>query len=317
MTTIKSQVLVVGFGSAGQRHAKNLELLDFDVAVVTSSNIIEYINYKTIDEAVQNNTFKFVIISTPTEQHSREVKLCIEHDIPCFVEKPLAASLANFKDSVDKIPNNYICSVGYLLRYHPIIKLLIKELPRLGVLYDSTISFGQYLPWWRPNTDYSKCYSAYTKLGGGVLLDSSHEIDLIYYLFGEVSSLVAISGKFSNLNIDSDDECFAIFIMASKQVVQLKLDYLNKIPERKIVVNGEHGSIMADLVKEEYQSHIKNVERKESFSIDRNQIFIDELIDFSERYNECLLPSLRDSIYVLKIIDAIRNSSVEKKWIKI
>jgi CMP-N,N'-diacetyllegionaminic acid synthase len=316
-SSIKSKVLIVGFGSAGQRHAKNSELLGFDVVIVTSSISTEYPCYKTLGEAIQKNTFKFVIISTPTNKHSSELKVCIEHNIPCLVEKPLAISLIDLRKTVKKIPDNYICSVGYLLRYHPIIKLLVKELPKLGVLYDSSISFGHYLPWWRPNTDYSKCYSAYINQGGGVLLDSSHEIDLIYYLFGVVSSLVAVSGNFSNLDIDSDDECFAIFRMASKQVVQLRLDYLNKIPERKIVINGKNGSIVADLMKEEYHSNINSVERKESFSIDRNQIFIDELMDFSHKYNECLLPNLNDSIYILKIIDTIRKSNIEEKWIKI
>ena len=48
-------------------------------------------------------------------------------------------------------------------------------------------SVGQYLPEWRKNTDYRKGVSARQDLGGGVLLELSHEIDYIQWIFGEIA----------------------------------------------------------------------------------------------------------------------------------
>ena len=44
---------------------------------------------------------------------------------------------------------------------------------------------GQYLPDWRTNADYSKSYSASFEMGGGVLFDLIHEIDLAVNLMGQ------------------------------------------------------------------------------------------------------------------------------------
>ena len=45
----RPRVLVVGFGSAGQRHAKNAMMLGYHVEVVTSSDISEYHYYHTLN----------------------------------------------------------------------------------------------------------------------------------------------------------------------------------------------------------------------------------------------------------------------------
>jgi CMP-N,N'-diacetyllegionaminic acid synthase len=63
---------------------------------------------------------------------------------------------------------------------------------------------GSNLPDWK-KTDYSKSYSASKKLGGGVLLDLSHEIDYLHWIFGDLNILYSYNKKISNLDIDCDD----------------------------------------------------------------------------------------------------------------
>ena len=43
---------------------------------------------------------------------------------------------------------------------------------------------GQYLPDWRPGTDYKSGVSAQKDLGGGALLELSHELDYLQWFFG-------------------------------------------------------------------------------------------------------------------------------------
>ena len=118
--------------------------------------------------------------------------------------------------------------VAYNFRFHPVLNYLRKELKDQQVI-STNIYCGQYLPGWRPNTDYRKCYSSSKKEGGGVLRDLSHEIDYAIWLFGEYEKLTAIGGKYSSLEIDSED-CISILLKMEKcNIVNITLNYLDKI----------------------------------------------------------------------------------------
>jgi predicted dehydrogenase len=307
--------LIVGFGSAGQRHAQNASTLGFDVIIVTSGKPSLYPYYPNLRSAFEKENPQAVILASPTSRHTDELKECVAHSVPCLVEKPLTIGFSEFQSQIGDPPPQGNYRVAYCLRYHPMVQKLKSEISSLGPLYDASLVFGQYLPWWRPNTDYRQCYSAFIDQGGGVLLDSSHEIDLIHYLFGDVLSLTAVSRKTSALEIESDDLGVVIFKMTSGQLVQLNLNYLNQIPERRIVINGERGSIHVDLINARYRSYVNDVNDDEVFEIDRNQLFLDELSDFINHPDECLLPDLNESMATLKVIDSIRQSSIEEQWI--
>ena len=72
------------------------------------------------------------------------------------------------------------------------------------------------LPDWRPQSDYRKGVSAIKKLGGGVLLELSHEIDYATWLFGNPISLFCSSRKLSNLDLDVEDYANLIFEYGDK-----------------------------------------------------------------------------------------------------
>ena len=74
------------------------------------------------------------------------------------------------------------------------------------------------MPHWR-DCDYRQNYSAKKNLGGGVLLDLSHEIDLAFYLFGKLKLEFAQNFKISELDIDSDD--FAFLALKNKNTITL------------------------------------------------------------------------------------------------
>ena len=76
---------------------------------------------------------------------------------------------------------------------------------RYKKIWSVNIFCGAYLPCWINNIHYSKSSSAKKKLGGGVLLDLSHELDYIQWLFGKMEIEYCKSKKLSNLNIETDD----------------------------------------------------------------------------------------------------------------
>ena len=94
--------------------------------------------------------------------------------------------------------------VGYNLRFNPIINFLKKKI-KSKKIWNVNLFCGSYLPGWRSNIDYKKSSSAKKGLGGGVLLDLSHELDYLQWLFGNITIQYCKSKKLSNLNINTDD----------------------------------------------------------------------------------------------------------------
>ena len=88
------------------------------------------------------------------------------------------------------------------------VKNFLKRKIRLKKIWNVNIFCGSYLPNWRSNIDYRKSASAKKHLGGGVLLDLSHELDYVQWLFGKIVIEHCKSKKLSNLNIKNKSGSF-------------------------------------------------------------------------------------------------------------
>ena len=77
-----------------------------------------------------------------------------------------------------------------------------------------------------PKADFKESYGAELRKGGGVLYDSSHEIDLVQYLFGETKSVSAFLGNLGVLGINSDELCSMNMTLKNDIKVNISLDYL-------------------------------------------------------------------------------------------
>jgi predicted dehydrogenase len=111
------------------------------------------------------------------------------------------------------------------------------------------IKVGQYLPDWRLNKDYTKSVSAQKKLGGGVLLELSHEIDYSTWIFGIPKKIFGLKKKISNLKIDVEDVATLIFEYP-KKIIQISLDFLQQVPKMEIKIVCDRGTIYADLINQ-------------------------------------------------------------------
>ena len=240
------KVLVIGYGSIGKRHCSVLQLLipGIEIVVVTKQKLDNFETYEKIQDVIEIDSFNYFIISTETIKHFEQLFLLNDKvkDKDILVEKPI---FSDFNIGLEKIQNRIYC--GYNLRFHPIISELKEQLYIERILSISVIC-GQYLPSWRPDTDYRLCYSASKERGGGVVYDLSHELDYISWLCGSFVDLKSIGGKISNLEINSNDYASVIGITNKKTFVSIVLDYLSFVPQRKIVLNTDSKTFEADLV---------------------------------------------------------------------
>lgn len=304
---------VIGFGSIGKRHCANLlELGVKDIVLLrdkSKGNDYGLEEIYNIDDFFLYN-FDFVIISNPTAFHFDFLKPLINRNQNLIVEKPIAATENEYfqlKELLKSYQGHGLCA--YNLRFHPAIKKVkeLLDIGKAGRIYSARFFVGQYLPDWRPNTNYRDSYSSKSELGGGVILDLSHEIDLAYYLFGEVkSNFHSITTKLSNLDINTEDISEVHYQTENNSIISIHLDYLVQGYSRHFEVIGETAQINCDLFTNEIKVIGKNNEIIEIYNFDnftRNDMYIEMLKYYLNHFKEyqILTPNLLDGLYTLKI----------------
>ena len=138
------------------------------------------------------------------------------------------------------------------------------------------VNCGQYLPTWRPDSEYQNSYSAKKVDGGGVLLDLSHEIDYVQWLFGKINEIKSYQLHISDLEIDSDDLTIIIGKTKKSTVVNISIDYISKITNRKMLVHTLNESYELDFINHLMIKKDKNGQEEiyKADNIQRNHMFI-------------------------------------------
>ena len=298
--------LIIGYGSIGSRHAFILRELEGSVYVVSKRGIKDFPCYKSIKEALKDKSFNYVIISNETINHYKSLMELNEFGYlgKILIEKPAFSEVYSF-------PKKFLENVfvAYNLRFHPVIQRL-HQFVRDKELYSIQAYAGQFLPDWRPNTDYTKSYSASKVRGGGVLRDLSHELDYISWIAGSWQRVAAIGGKFSDLQIDSDDN-FGILLETQKcPIVIIQMNYLDRKARREIIVNLKESSIKVDL----FLNTLEVNGRVEKFETERNLTYIlQHKAILSGDYTD--LCTLDQGMEVLKLIHAAEVAANKQIWI--
>lgn len=173
------KVGVVGYGSIGSRHARNLlalghEVLVYDPVLQPSARVkFERNIYESCDA---------VVIATPTLHHPAGLRACVERGKHVLIEKPLARSIGGLRELLDLAKtNNAVVMMGNNLRFHPCIK-------QAKAWLDAD-EIGD--PIWAHFTCASRSlHPAY--LDDGVILNTgAHEVDVALHLFGPAKVLYA------------------------------------------------------------------------------------------------------------------------------
>jgi predicted dehydrogenase len=299
--------LVVGYGSIGARHSRLLNELGCSTAVVSRRQIDFQLVYSNLASAIEAHRPGYVVLANPTSEHHR---VLAELAAPGFagrvlVEKPLFECLR-------PLPLHAFRSlaVAYNLRFHPVIQRLRNLLAGETVLTVQAY-VGQYLPDWRPDTDYRQSYSASKIQGGGALRDLSHELDYLGWLFGDWRAMTALGGQVSPLEIDSDD-IFVLLMQASRcPVVTVQVSYLDRVARRHIVINTENHAIEANLI-----DGTVTVDRQvERFDVGRDQTYLEMHSEFLGG-DATILCSIEEGLATLQLIEAAEQANRLKEWVK-
>jgi predicted dehydrogenase len=318
-------ILVIGYGSIGKRHVDNLlKLRQIDQIIICSNHHDSFQNrpekeklelVRSLEELSpmmsKGRQFDFAIIANETYKHIEAAKIFANYGVHLFIEKPLCHSI---KDAISlkKIAekSNVKIFVAYNFRFLGAIQYIKNQISSgvIGSLYFAEIEVGQYLPSWRPLSDYRESYSARKEQGGGVALDLSHEVDYMRYLFGEPVSWKIMKSKVSDLDINSEDIFKGIYRFSSGFLCSVHTDYIRHNKKRGINIVGSKGTLECDFIKkyikmQKNSGEISLIEDAHLFDVDES--YRSELNHFIECIEKDKTPkiTLDDGIEVLKLIE--------------
>jgi len=198
-------------------------------------------------------SFDYFIISNETDKHYQtlaELNSKVSGK-KILVEKPVFEKPYSLPSSQNEI------YVAYHLRFSPLLQFVKEKISPSKVIYVHAY-VGQYLPEWRPGRDYRTTYSASMERGGGVLRDLSHELDYIFWLFGDPVEMKTMSKKCSDLAINSDDIFLAIGQLKHGAMVNVSMDYFSKKKHRTCFVHTNSASYYLDFLTNQISIHKPN-----------------------------------------------------------
>lgn len=323
---------MTGYGSIGKRHVKNLlDASNYDVAVYTKQK-----NPKSYDakrcaffDTLEDCFSEMPAIGFITNVSSAHVDAALElANAGChlFIEKPLSNSLKN-TDRLSKTvkKKKLVTLMGCNLRFHSCIQK-IKELieaNKIGKIISARVECGTYLPDWHAYEDYRDSYASRNDLGGGVVLTCIHELDYLYWFFGNVNEVFSMTGKYSDLETKADDLSAIILKFGNGVIAEVHLDYFQRPETRSCKIIGTKGTIYWDSTTNEVKLY--SVEKKKWQTVhkiknyDKNEMYVKELRHFIRCVNnkEASINDLSQGIYTLKIALAVIKSSKLKKVQKV
>ncbi len=244
-------VLVIGGGSIGQRHVGNLKQTDgVEVCVCTRNPLVgSKLNIKTYTDLEDAWTSRpaAVVVANSTSRHLPAALAAAERGCHLLIEKPLSHTDKDI-GTLKSIQNqrNLTVMIGCNMRFHPALKAIKRALgdELIGKVLTAEAHCGSYLPDWRPGRDYRASYSSRDDQGGGAFLDLIHELDYLYWFFGDVEAVASFSGKRSTLEIDSEDTADMLLRFTSGLVAQVHLDYVQRTPTRGCRIAGQDGTLV-------------------------------------------------------------------------
>jgi len=323
-----NRILIVGLGSIGKRHLRLArELLpNADIRVLrhqATNEVHGYSNgsFSSIEESIAFAP-QIAVIASPATFHIATAQALAEVGVHLLIEKPLSASLSGVTQLLETCQTQgVVLLAGYNLRFLPSLQRYRDLLGEnvIGKVLSVRCEIGQYLPSWRPGSDYRQGVSAQRELGGGALLELSHELDYLRWIFGEVDWVKATLSRQSMLEIDVEDTAhitlgFTPALDGYQLIGAVNLDFIRHDTTRLCTAIGEKGSLRWNGLTGEvlfYGAGRKEWELMFSHQHHRDESYMAEWKNFIECVNAHKIPLItgEDGLKVLQIIEAARHSA--------
>lgn len=325
-------ILVVGSGSVGRRHAKNFQSLGaritcFDPRSDRLLQIKEELPQVETHDALGDlisraGFYSGVVIASPPSFHVSQCQEFLRCGVPILLEKPVSPDLESARrlESTARTADVPVL-LGYTYRWWPPLIELRRRLASgaLGPLRHARFVMSAHLADWHPWERYQDFFMSSRELGGGALLDESHFVDLMLWLFGMPDAISGRVEHLSSLEISTDDNVDLTAIFPDRFRVTIHLDLYGRPHEKSITVVGENGTLQClfDPNVLRYSTEAGGQWNTVVYQCERNNMFVAEAQEFLSVAAKSQPPSctITDGVQVLRCIEAVRLSTREQRTI--
>jgi predicted dehydrogenase len=238
---------VVGFGSIGRHHARNLQAMESAdlVGVVDTSEIAlaqaAALGYRAFGStaALLDAGIEAAVISVPTNAHEDVAEPFIDRNCALLIEKPIAHSMIVAKRLIARCADAGVpLMVGYVERYNPAMELVrdFVAAGNLGRLISMSARRVGVLP--------PRIRDASVLIDIGV-----HDIDMVAFITGARLNLLAAHGGMAVLDDRLD---FATLLLdAAGCVVSIEANWITPVKVRELSITGTRGFCRVDYITQE------------------------------------------------------------------
>lgn len=321
---------VIGIGSMGKNHARVCSEIEevklvgvSDTEKTLAENIAgrfdtkAFVNYKKLVSEVDA-----AIIATPTVFHHKIAMDLLNDGKHVLIEKPICDSVKKARELVKKAERDGLTlAVGHIERHNPVVKFVKEEL--------NNGQFGELI------TLSSKRVSNFPGRirDVGVIFDFGvHDIDVMRYLAGEVTSVYAKAGKF-NKNIAYEDHANIVLNFENGICGIIEVNWLTPIKIRKLFLTCSDRSVEADYISQSVtissssfnqinETDLYNVPIQHNInqvSLEKREPLRNEIEDFINaiKHKNHPLATGEDGLMSLKIAEAATCSYKNREEVKI
>jgi len=330
------RALIVGLGSIGRRHLATLRQIE-PAAHITiwhqhsksrdateAQPLVDRVVY-TSEDALDTQP-DVALITNPASLHIETALPLAKKGVHLFIEKPLSDTLDRVDELLDLCRKNaLVLMVGYNFRFYKPLLVIRQALieGRIGRPIALRAEAGQYLPEWRPGKDYRQTVSAKRELGGGAVLELSHELDYVRWLLGEVKTVSAQVRHLSDLKLDVEDTSEIILQSSSGVICSVHLDMIQQPATRTCRIIGTEGTLTWDGLSHRVRLFSASTNRWSDLHpakpLGRNEMYAAELRHFLDCMRRNGVPNVsgEDGRRVLEIALAAKQSSREQRVVEI
>jgi predicted dehydrogenase len=265
---------------------------------------------------------QIAVIANPAPFHLSAAQSLADAGVHLMVEKPLSIAAEGTQRLIESCRlRGLVLLTGYNLRFLPSLQHFRDLLKQkvIGKVLSVRCEVGQYLPSWRPDVDYRQGVSARLDLGGGALLELSHELDYLRWIFGEVHWVQAALSRQSALEVDVEDTVHLVLGFepeadSHRLIGTLSMDLVRHDTTRLCTSIGEFGSLRWNGLTgtvELFEAGAKNWRELFRYQHQREDSYRAEWENLLMCIEERSKPLVGgdDGFKVMQIIDAARQAS--------
>lgn len=253
----KVRFAIIGSGHIGKRHAEMIRrneeaelmaMCDVISEEEAGSKVFGVPYFQSVEEMFASGLeFDVVNICSPNGLHATHALLALDHRMHIVCEKPMALTKAECERIIFKalqVHKNVFCVMQN--RYSPPGKWL-KQIVDQNILGD--VYLVQLNCFWNRDDRYYKpgSWKGTNKLDGGTLFTQfSHFIDIMYWVFGDITDIEAKFNDFCHQHsTDFEDTGLVNFRFANGGLGSLNYStaVYDKNMESSITVIGSNGSV--------------------------------------------------------------------------